>query len=99
MRFGLGIGVPQQSIDLSGLVIDDVGDFLLNEGAQPSAASFTSDFGVNYRFRKWDFAFAVNQLVRSKPKFDLVGDEGKLKPVQHIIGIIAYNLHSFYNND
>lgn len=98
LRFGLAVGFHQQSIDLNGMQVDDISDVVLTSGGQPSAASFTSDFGMNYRFRKWNLSLAANQLLRSEPKFAIAGSERRLKPVQHFTGLLSYNIQTYYNS-
>jgi type IX secretion system PorP/SprF family membrane protein len=99
LRFGVAMGFHQVSVDYKDIVIDNYSDPVFVAGTRSSGTSFTSDFGMNYRFRKWNFALAANQMIAGKQRFIVQGAEHRFAPVKHWMGYLSYKVSSFYNDD
>lgn len=66
---GIAVGVINNKIDFSKVVVRDMSDPFLTTGTQ-SKTIFSTDFGIIYRLKKFEIGAAVPQLLANKIKYE-----------------------------
>lgn len=70
--FGVAVGVINNRIDFSKVVVRDAQDPYLSMGTQ-SKTTFSADFGMAYKWKALEIGAAVPQLFANKIKYDSKG--------------------------
>ncbi|HRG39251.1 MAG TPA: PorP/SprF family type IX secretion system membrane protein [Bacteroidia bacterium] len=90
LLFGLAVGVINNRIDFSKVVVRDTEDPYLSMGTQ-SRTIFSADFGMAYRWKKLEIGAAVPQLFANKIKYDSKdGKEASYKLERSYLGSVKY---------
>lgn len=90
VRFGVSAGVTQGSLDLSGVMADDMGDIVLST-ATTMKMSFDATFGMTYTYKK-DLTVGISlpQLLGTKADLSIEGEKYNL--VRHSNIYASYKL-------
>ena len=88
--FGLAVGVINNRIDFSKVVVRDTQDPYLSMGTQ-SKTVFSADFGMAYKWKQLEIGAAVPQLFANKIKYESQnGKDASYKLERSYLGSVKY---------
>jgi len=88
--FGVAVGVINNRIDFSKVVVRDMQDPYLSMGSQ-SRTVFSADFGMAYRWKKLEIGASVPQLFANRIKYDSkAGKDASYKLERSYQGSLKY---------
>lgn len=91
LRFGLAMGLQNNRIDFEKAQVVDQNDQVLF-GPRQSQTVFNLDFGLALNLDKFQFGFALPQLVNSQPTFNSsTGEQFSINNQRHIRSTVKYD--------